>query len=476
VADRLGRCGPALVVVVASALLGVIARSPTASATTSTNASRFAGADRYATAATVAESAFPDGADNAVVASGLNFPDALAASYLAGLFSGPGQSWGGPVLLTDPASASQPMMQALSALHVKTVYIAGGPSAVSDNVQSTIAGTPSTNPAGGNIAVTRLGGAGRYDTDKAIAERFGKQVVGGVGGRPTAIVASGETFPDALAAGPVAFSLTLPVVLTDPTTLSSQAQQILSDLGIAQVLIMGGPSAVSAGVESAINAMGITTLYRADGANRYDTAAKFATYATTQGLNMTDAKVAVATGLNFADALAGGPFAGSNIEPIVLSDPVPPETANFVASESATLAHVDVLGGPLAVSDADVEALEQAAGNATPPPPGHTAHLTDTSNGAQVTVAVGDTVQVNLGASFDGGYQWTFTQAPDPSVVALQSQQNVIRGSPAGSLGAGGTQAFNFGATGKGSTRMVLSYSQGSGPVAATYQLNVVVS
>ena len=53
------------------------------------------------------------------------------------------------------------------------------------------------------------------------------------------------TFPDALAAGPLAYARALPLVLTDPGALSPQAAQTLVDLGIQQVVIAGGPTAVS---------------------------------------------------------------------------------------------------------------------------------------------------------------------------------------------------------------------------------------
>lgn len=47
-------------------------------------AQRVGGEDRYATAAMVAEAAFPSGSTAAVVVSGVDFADSLAASGLSG--------------------------------------------------------------------------------------------------------------------------------------------------------------------------------------------------------------------------------------------------------------------------------------------------------------------------------------------------------------------------------------------------------
>ena len=61
---------------------------------------RIAGADRYSTAATLSRAHFPAGVPVAFVATGRNFPDALAVGPVAGM-------QGGPVLLTDPNSLPQ---------------------------------------------------------------------------------------------------------------------------------------------------------------------------------------------------------------------------------------------------------------------------------------------------------------------------------------------------------------------------------
>lgn len=80
-------------------------------------------ADRYGTAALVALSAFPDGADVAVLASGENYPDALAAAPLAAFYDA-------PILLTRRTSVPMDTREALAELDVADVIVIGGPAAV----------------------------------------------------------------------------------------------------------------------------------------------------------------------------------------------------------------------------------------------------------------------------------------------------------------------------------------------------------
>src|SRR5581483_2838211 len=205
---------------------------------------RYAGTNRYDTAAQVATGTFTT-ADNVVIASGASFADALSGNYLAG-------NLGAPILLTDPTTLSGETATALGTLKTRSVDVLGGPGAVSDAVVSAIAAMTSTNAAGGKITVTRIFGASRYDTDKAVVETPPAAYVATIGGKKTAMLASGLGFPDALAGGALAFGAALPILLTDPATLSPQAAAAIHDLGITQVLILGGPAAVSTSVENAV--------------------------------------------------------------------------------------------------------------------------------------------------------------------------------------------------------------------------------
>jgi putative cell wall-binding protein len=341
------------------------------------NTSRTGGTDRYATAGQLfSQGAFTGGASHvAVIASGSNYPDALSANYLAaGLNAGAGTR----VLLTDPNVLPQPTYQALitGGLNaITTVYIVGGTAAVSANVANAISATHvANNNANAFINVIRVAGADRYATNNQVDLFNGASVVN------TAIVAVGSNFADALAIAPVVVNKKFPLVLTNGPSLSASAQSTLVNLGIKNVIIVGGTAAVSAATEASIKALGITIAYRIAGADRTLTASMIATYETTapittaafpatsaysalNGLALNIAQVYVARGDGFADALAAGTVAGgvggSAIGAILLTGD--PTTLGagipaYLGGKAANVTTVTVLGLTSAVSVATASA------------------------------------------------------------------------------------------------------------------------
>ena len=117
---------------------------------------RQGGADRYATSRLLVDDAFTTAA-TAFIATGLNFPDALAATAAAAKV-------GGPVILVNGTASSvdAPTASLLDDLGTTDVYIAGGTGVVSSGIEASLASV-------GEVAdVVRLGGADRYATSLAI--------------------------------------------------------------------------------------------------------------------------------------------------------------------------------------------------------------------------------------------------------------------------------------------------------------------
>ncbi|HZQ83434.1 MAG TPA: cell wall-binding repeat-containing protein [Acidimicrobiales bacterium] len=315
---------------------------------------RVAGPDRFATAAMLATTGFPAGASSAIIATAFDFPDALSANYLAGRMDA-------PVLLVNP-SGPLPIatLGALRTLRTQSVTILGLADAVGQDVQKALAATPTSAPGGGNLHVIRIGGQDRYDTMNLVDETPGVSAVGTVAGERTAIVASGTRFPDALAAGVVSYAHALPLVLTDPSNLSPAAAQTLQDLAIQQVLIVGGPQAVSPATEAAIHGLGMSTLARFAGSDRSDTARLVGDYAI-RHLGFSGAQFDVASGddaLTGADALALAPIAARqgprSIQLLQSSTQAGPGAAQFVRDNVGTLAGNNanlIAGGQAAVPD-----------------------------------------------------------------------------------------------------------------------------
>jgi len=342
---------------------------------------RAAGVDRYATAAVLFDSFFadPTRAHAVVIASGANFPDALSANLLA-------SELGTGVLLTDPSTLSPSVALELASDDIDNVYLVGGPAAISAKVAAQIAAIHvlgvSTNPA---IVVSRFAGADRFATNNLIAETVASDST--TAGTPktfdTAIVATGNSFADALAVGPIVYATGTPLVLTDSKTLSAPALQTLKDLQVKNVIIVGGVAAVSQTVASAITAAGFKVEYRIAGTDRTATAAQIATWAL-EGLPLTptyqplaaipgwvtnSATAWIARGDSFADALAAGAAAGSLGESILLTanpTTLGPGIGTYFAGQGGNITGLLVLGGSAAVSSAVLTAAITALGAPAP--------------------------------------------------------------------------------------------------------------
>ena len=318
---------------------------------------RLAGPDRYATAADIAIDTFGT-APSVLLASGddRNFPDSLTGNYLAG-------DRQDPILLTMPTTLPTVTRTALATLGTRNITILGGTDAVSLAVESNLRAS--------GFTVDRVSGSDRYKTARAIASTPDTATVGitppsptnGGGGR-TALLASGENFPDALVAGALGYAASFPVEITTPTTLREETRASLVELNIEFVLIIGGTDAVSAAVKAQVEALGISTL-RLAGGTRAETAVAVANYAKAN-LGFVSTHVNLARGDKFPDALTGGPHAGQERAPILLTiEPgnVGAATISFLEANCPTLVNGHIYGGIVAVTVADETAARNAASN-----------------------------------------------------------------------------------------------------------------
>ena len=194
----------------------------------------------------------------------------------------------------------------------------------------------------------RIAGADRYETAVRISSAAFE------GGAATVVVASGESFPDGLAAGPLAALHDAPVLLTTKGALPGITGTELDRLDPERVFVVGGPAAVDDAVLGEIRGITAVAPSRIAGPTRYDTATAVAS------LFPTPAPVAfVANGMDFPDALAGGAAAAMAVAPLLLT---PPDALPAAAGDQLarlTPPEVIVLGGSSAVSDAVVATIDQ---------------------------------------------------------------------------------------------------------------------
>ncbi len=295
---------------------------------------RVAGSDRFATAAAVSLAEFPAGANTVFIATGADFPDALAGAAVAAELNA-------PLLLVGSTGIPGATATELNRLDPNDIVILGGEAAVSPAVEQAL---------GEYGDVIRLSGPNRYATAAAISE-FGFPA-----GANTVILATGHSFADALAGGPAAAEFNGVVLLTHPTTLSPETLAEIERLDPDEIIILGGPSAVSVEIEDFLSEMASTT--RVYGSNRYATTAAISAYSFAPGIG----ELYIAVGTNFPDALAGGAAAGHAGSPMLIVEPwaIPSE----IAAEILRLnpAHITILGGSGAVNMAVQLGLEDLLG------------------------------------------------------------------------------------------------------------------
>jgi putative cell wall-binding protein len=306
---------------------------------------RLAGTNRYGTANAVSAEPEFAGATTAILATGETFPDALAASGLAGA-NAPA-----PIILTQSNTFTAEAQQALDALTSLTdVIIVGGTAAVSSTVEDAVEAEGYT--------VTRIAGADRYATAAAIAGQVG--TIGTIDNLDSALIASGTGFADALAGGPVSYAAGLPILLVTADSIPAATSAALTDLGIEQAIVLGGTAAVSDAVADDLEAATGNPVVRVAGTNRFGTGAAVGEFAIAE-LGWAPEEVLLANGLNFPDALAAGPLGGEREAPLVLTASLPAESAQFLDDHSDTIERITVLGGTGVNDEATVTDAEEAA-------------------------------------------------------------------------------------------------------------------
>lgn len=283
---------------------------------------RIAGADRYATSVALSKAGFPSSAKTVVVATGANFPDALAAGPVARYVAG-------PLLLTAPAALPANVAAEITRLKPSKIILVGGVNVVSSAVERELHALAPT--------VVRIAGSNREETaEKLVDAVFVSE--------EHVLMATANNFPDALAGATAADSMIGPLLLVDgnATSTDDATRATLHRLGATNVTLVGGPAAISTALEESM-----TTFERVDraaGADRYATSVAVA-----NNIFPTSYNAFLATGSNFPDALAESSLSTAQIGPLFTtpSNCVPAETKAEIQWLGIT--NVVLIGGPAAL-------------------------------------------------------------------------------------------------------------------------------
>ena len=204
-----------------------------------------------------------------------------------------------------------------------------------------------------NLVVTvtkpydRIAGINRYSTSIKISQQ------GWTGGSDTVVLATGADFPDALSAAPLAKKHNAPIILTEGKGLSSETEKEIERLGAKNVIVVGGPGAISGDIILYLRGKGYNVT-RIAGKDRYETSIEIA-----KQLGDFES-IVVATGRSFPDALSIAPYAASKGLPIILTAPnqLPDAVKSYISTKNINKAFV--IGGTGAVSEAVKDSLPLA--------------------------------------------------------------------------------------------------------------------
>lgn len=188
--------------------------------------------------------------------------------------------------------------------------------------------TISTVVQASNVTTKRLFGNDRYSTSIAISREGWNQ-------SDYAILTSGENYPDALSAAPLAKKYSCPIILTSKYSLSNDLMSELKRLNVKEVFILGGSGVISNAIDSQLSYVNIKVT-RLSGIDRYETSSKIA-----ENLGTHD-EIFIASGEDFADALSAAPIASIKNVPILLSpkDNLNKNITNFINGKNIHKSYV----------------------------------------------------------------------------------------------------------------------------------------
>ena len=278
--------------------------------------SRIAGQNRYESAAQISREQFTN-AKKVIVVNAQKYADALSATTLSdGKYS---------ILYTEKDTLPTATRNEIQRLNPVEVYLLGGQQSISAGIENILKKYSNK--------VTRIAGRDRYETSAKVAAMSKKKNV---------VIASGENFSDPLYASSYAYSNNAKILLSSGKTLSRETRDYLArnKSSIGKVTVVGGGQSISSATVRYIQSVTGKNVSRISGRNRYDGSVKVAN-------SMNKDKVFIASGEDFADALAISPLAQKLNAPILLSSKGKLDTSviAFLNNFKNSIKDVFIVGG-----------------------------------------------------------------------------------------------------------------------------------
>lgn len=313
---------------------------------------RAAGATRIETGLEASRQAFPvEGtADVVVIATSINFPDALAGGPAAAAFNG-------TVLLTSPSELDSAVAKEIVRLLEERVddgpeiIVAGGEAALSASVFTAL---EALDP---SYDVVRASGSSRTETAVALAELIDTYRGGPA---PAVALAVKSNFPDALAAGVIQADPEVSpqfgrVLMTATNSLDTATADYLRSVSgtTTHVDLFGGTAVLTDTLFDQVKEI-IPSVSRHFGSNRYGTANAAALAFYGDGTPLAPQGLTITTGESFPDALTCTALSARDSRPMILTRTatVPEDVLSYVKDHAASLYKMRICGGEAAVTKA----------------------------------------------------------------------------------------------------------------------------
>lgn len=307
---------------------------------------RIAGADRVSTSLALHAASGTSG-DAMVLTTGRLAPDALSSAALVG-------ARGATVLLTVSSPVEPAVISAIKASPRKTLYVVGG------GVKLSAAQRAELQQVG--VTITDLAGSDRFDTAGRVAARAAQENASVIAHTKVLDVflvdaTSDPNIPDAIAAGPAVANAHGVILFTRANTIPAPTQKALSDLG-RTVTQQGGKLrlwGIGGGAATAVTTQAahadaawkgaVSEVKTIVGQNRFQTSTQLA-----QNFFPSAGGYLVASGMVFADGLAGSGYAHANHQAILLSRPATLDSSLQSFVQAHPQASYTIVGGAGAVS------------------------------------------------------------------------------------------------------------------------------
>ncbi len=306
---------------------------------------RIAGTNRYDTAALISKEMNKSGTGTVIIATGMDYHDALVAVPLANAYNA-------PLLLTTDKQVTKQTETELKRLKAKKVIIVSTNGAVGSKVKAALA----------KYDPTMISGKTCFETATKVAKALQTKTKKAP---DTIFFATDSAFADALSASPVAAIKNAPIIyLKNKGSIDSATAAYLKSVKgkVKNAYIIGGDGVISdAMMKNVASALGLKsgkTVVRVAGANRYETCVavnnKFKSVVSSDG-------ICVAKGLDFPDALAGGVYAAKTKQALFLADGKKLQDVQSRYLKGKNASKITVFGGTGAVPDELVKLIAQAS-------------------------------------------------------------------------------------------------------------------